>query len=536
MSLSAVGNGQTVEGDILRGQGAYLRGAGWYNLRTAKANSVNVDATIRWKQDLRKIQQERSYLEAQKAADKKQNVEEFRRQMAQRDQELRTNPSANDVQSGAALNALVYDLTDPELNFNKWKSVSPISLPPGASVKELIFTFTPHRVSTQASAALSRGVIALSRLDIKDEWPVLLKKDELSKERKAYEDAYIRVRDKVLRGDYAVDEILALDTALDGLKRKVAIEIPSERGFRTEATKFADDLREATRMFDANSVEYAREILIDTKDHDAATVEELVAFMTKYRLQFANSERSPTARVLYGQIYDKLRQQMTALDIKPGVPELSSIPPVPPGGKWVPLFNGKNLSGWQVESGDPKRWAVEGGAIVARGEGAFTFLVTDVDYSNFILRLEYSSDEGVRSGVGLRAIVGEHMKAANGKKTPNVTHPLIFLGDSSGKAATGTMAFLLDATRAVAPEKSPEPLKARTWHRVEIEMRGRSIRVAANDKPVVSVSGDPSAKLADGTPTGLNRTKGRIGLQSSVGGAGTVRFRNIEVMELSPSK
>src|SRR6185369_5414346 len=226
MSLSAVGNAQTVEGDILRGQGAYLRGVGWYNLRTAKANSVNVDATIRWKQDLRKIQQERSYLEAQKAADKKQNVEEFRRQMEQREQELRTNPSANDVQSGAALNALVYDLTDPDLNFNKWKSVSPISLPAGTSVKELIFAFIPHRVSTQSSAALSRGVIALSRLDIKDKWPVLLKKNELSKERKAYEDAYLRAREKVLRGDYAVDEILALDSALDNLKKKIATEIP----------------------------------------------------------------------------------------------------------------------------------------------------------------------------------------------------------------------------------------------------------------------------------------------------------------------
>jgi len=323
LSMCGTGGAQTVEGDILRGQGAFLRGAGWYNLNTAKANSVNVDATIRWKEDLRRIQRERQYSEMLKKSEKGQNVEQLRREIAQREQELRLNPRPEDVQSGAALNALVYDLTDPDITSNKWKSRSPVELPPGMSVKELIFSFTPHRASTHASAALSRGVIALSRLDIKDKWPVVLKKDELAKERKTYEDAYIRVRDKVVRGDYAVQEILALDAALDDLKKKIANEIPNERGFRSDANNFVNDLRDATRMFDATSVDYAREILIDTKDHDAANVEELVAFMTKYRLQFCSSDRSPTVRVLYGQIYEKLREQTNALDIKLPVPDIS---------------------------------------------------------------------------------------------------------------------------------------------------------------------------------------------------------------------
>ncbi len=316
LSLSGALCAQTVEGDILRGQGAFLEGVGWYNLNTAQANKINVEAAIRWKEDLRKIQQERAYYAAQKAESRKLTAEEFRRKMAQRDQELRTHPSANDVQSGAALNALVYDLTDPDLTGEKWRRVSPVSLPPSMSVKDLIFSFTPSRASTQASAALSRGVIALSRLDIKDKWPGLLNKDELSRERQAYENAYIRARDKIVAGTYAVDEILAMDRALDNLKKKIETEVPVERGFRAEAMKFADDLREATRMFDANSVDYTRQILIDTRDHDAATVEELVGFMTKYRLQFANSSRSPAARTLYGQLYEKLRQQMNSFQGK----------------------------------------------------------------------------------------------------------------------------------------------------------------------------------------------------------------------------
>src|SRR3954464_11922498 len=91
--MSGGGVAQTVEGDILRGQGAFLRGAGWYNLNTAQTNKVNVEAAIRWKEDLRKIQQERAYYAAQKTESRKLTADEFRRKMAQREKELRTNPS-----------------------------------------------------------------------------------------------------------------------------------------------------------------------------------------------------------------------------------------------------------------------------------------------------------------------------------------------------------------------------------------------------------------------------------------------------------
>jgi hypothetical protein len=392
------GRGSTVEGDILRGQGAFLQGAGWYNLRTAQANSVNVDATIRWKQDLRRIQRERDVKEAQKKYEKSRNVEQLRQQIAQREQELRTNPSPNDVQSGAALNALVYDLTDPDITSYRWSSSS-IALPTGTSVKELIFSFTPHSISTQTSAALSRGVIALSRLDIKEKWPVLLKKEELAKERKDYEDAYIRVRDKVLRGDYAVEEILALDTAINNLKQKVAMEIPLERGFRTEAMKFVDDLRDATRMFDASSVDYAREILTETQDHDAATVQELVEFMSKYRLQFANSDRSPAARVLYGQIYETLRKQADALSIKFDTAKLAlPMGETPSGTKsntFVQIFDGKTLNGW---TGDTNIWKVRDGAIVGRispsANPPRSYISTKDTYRNFVLTARFKPAGG----------------------------------------------------------------------------------------------------------------------------------------------
>src|SRR4051812_28395007 len=40
------GQAQTPQGDILRGQGRYLEGAGWYNFNTARAGRINVET---WK-------------------------------------------------------------------------------------------------------------------------------------------------------------------------------------------------------------------------------------------------------------------------------------------------------------------------------------------------------------------------------------------------------------------------------------------------------------------------------------------------------
>src|SRR5215813_15341325 len=56
---------------------------------------------------------------------------------------------------------------------------------------------------------------------------------------------------------------------------------------------------------------------------------------------------------------------------------------------FVPLFNGKNLDGWD---GDPALWSVRDGMIVGSTEGHpleyNNFLCTKKTYSNFILRTQ----------------------------------------------------------------------------------------------------------------------------------------------------
>jgi hypothetical protein len=113
---------QTVAGDVLRGQGAYLKGAGSYNLNTAQGNSINVDAMIRWKTDLRKIQSEKREFDARREAGKKLRIEEVRQRQFEHERQLRVDPKPEDVLNGDALNVLVYDLTDPDIKQDDWSS------------------------------------------------------------------------------------------------------------------------------------------------------------------------------------------------------------------------------------------------------------------------------------------------------------------------------------------------------------------------------------------------------------------------------
>jgi FKBP-type peptidyl-prolyl cis-trans isomerase len=321
--------GQTQnEAAVLQGEGAFLRGAGSYNLNTASATSINIDTIIRWKKEVRDDAARNRALQARNAAGKKLRIEEVHKLQQDRERKLRIDPDATDIITGDALNVLLYDLTDPDFKSADWSSKI-VNLPEGMSVKDLVFRFTPLSGSSDTSKALSRGVIALSLLDITgDKWPVVMRQNELKDERLAYEAAYAKLKDQLINDDLKLQALAELDQTLVALKKKAEKEIPKDRGFRDEATKFVDDLKNASRFFDAKTVDYAKEILVDTKDKDARTVAELVGFMLKYRLQFASAERSATGRPLYGQLYEVMQKQAKEFGIEPPSDEAVE-PPIP---------------------------------------------------------------------------------------------------------------------------------------------------------------------------------------------------------------
>ena len=70
---------------------------------------------------------------------------------------------------------------------------------------------------------------------------------------------------------------------------------------------------------------------------------------------------------------------------------------------------------------------------------------------------------------------------------------------------------------------------AGSWNSMEVEVKGRSLRASVNGKIILDVTADAATPHFGRSLPGLNRTKGRIGLQKHTG---TVRFRNIQVKSL----
>lgn len=69
---------------------------------------------------------------------------------------------------------------------------------------------------------------------------------------------------------------------------------------------------------------------------------------------------------------------------------------------FVPLFNGKDLTGWTVDGGDAKQWKIENKAIVATSASykSRNYILSEKDYSDFILRFEFQAGHDGAHGGG----------------------------------------------------------------------------------------------------------------------------------------
>lgn len=70
-------------------------------------------------------------------------------------------------------------------------------------------------------------------------------------------------------------------------------------------------------------------------------------------------------------------------------------------GKWISLFDGKTLDGWEKIGNDKSHWEVKDGALA--GSGGASMLVTTGDaYKNFRYRAEIMINDGGNSGLYFR--------------------------------------------------------------------------------------------------------------------------------------
>jgi hypothetical protein len=176
---------------------------------------------------------------------------------------------------------------------------------------------------------------------------------------------------------------------------------------------------------------------------------------------------------------------------------------------WAPLFNGKNLDGWNTTK--PELWVVEEGMIIGRSPGIRTneFLFTDKRYGDFDLRYDVRlvKDQG-NSGVQIRS-----EKLANGHaKGYQVDAAKGFWGSLYHEMGRGMLAQY----RRI--EGSPsDPIKLDQFNRFEVSARGHRIIIKVNGVTTVDLT-DEKGEL-----------DGLIALQIHAGGPMEIQFKNIEI-------
>ena len=188
------------------------------------------------------------------------------------------------------------------------------------------------------------------------------------------------------------------------------------------------------------------------------------------------------------------------------------------------LFDGKDLAGWEVFGGKKDAWGVDNGKIVTKSGGG-GWLLTDKEYSNFEVRLDFKMSEGGNSGVALRAPL-----KGNVSYTGMEIQLLDDVWHLNPKHFKGLRPVQLTGAiyGVVAPSK--EALKpVGEWNTIDITAKGRRITIVLNGVKTVDANLDDYKAAAEKDHPGLNRKTGHLGLQSH---SNRVEFRNLYVKEL----
>jgi hypothetical protein len=301
--------GATAQGEAIRAEGQYLRGMAWYNFGAARAAAIDAEAQAAWNRAVqadyqRYLDERASRLAARKALRAEQQQDAAKR-LADLHRRWREDPTPDDIRSGLALNALADDLADPKIPPARWATAA-VELPPEVTIQALAFRFAgAPRFKTLTPR--SPGIVAVGAMAGRD-WPVSLRRADLQSERAAYRRAVAAVVAKCADGKpLAARDVDDVRDALLGLRDKAARTVPADGGRLKQANAFLDRLDEATRIF--LDREFAEELIRDVERHRATTVGQLLAFMRKYRLLFAEGVDTPESWATYQTLYDLLKRQ-----------------------------------------------------------------------------------------------------------------------------------------------------------------------------------------------------------------------------------
>lgn len=174
------------------------------------------------------------------------------------------------------------------------------------------------------------------------------------------------------------------------------------------------------------------------------------------------------------------------------------------------LFNGKDLSGWQVHG--TEKWYVDQGDLICESgpDKEYGYLSTIKSYKNFILKLTFRQEANGNSGVFFRSSVkGTIIKGWQVEVAPPGQH-------------TGGIYESYGRGWLIKPKPENEKyLKMEDWNQLTIKVKGNQVTTYLNGRKMVQLQDD---KIGAG--------EGGIALQIHSGGGIKVRWNNFKIREL----
>jgi hypothetical protein len=224
----------------------------------------------------------------------------------------------------------------------------------------------------------------------------------------------------------------------------------------------------------------------------------------------------------------------------------------PPGEGWLPLFNGKDLSGWKVPEGDGGHWKVVDGVIDydARSEAKRDKnLRTEASFGDFVLHIDWRFKQ--TSGLYPMPTIlpdGSYKTDAEGKpitvERPNADSGIFLRG--SGKAQINLWCWpcgsgelwgyrndksMPPEVRAGAVPKVCADKPVGEWNTFVITMKGDRVTIELNGKKVIDNTQLPGVPergpIALQHHGGFDKKTGQYRPASSL-----IQFRNIYVKKL----
>lgn len=183
--------------------------------------------------------------------------------------------------------------------------------------------------------------------------------------------------------------------------------------------------------------------------------------------------------------------------------------------KKIKLFNGKDLTGWQVHG--TEKWYVEDGLLVCESgpDEEYGYLSTKKHYKNFELTLNFKQEANGNSGVFIRSTL-------EGTKISGWQVEVAQKRTSEDGDATGGIYESYGRGWLIKPEMEKDKnLKVGEWNDLKIRVEGSKVTTWLNGVQMVTLDDD---KIGAG--------EGSIALQIHSGGGIKVKWKNLELKEL----